>query len=116
MIGKSPNQTYITVSDVNEPNDDGSVPDISLSSLSYTLCCHREVFQYRFACEANDIYELIEQLISERVDMDLKIDALKQFMQGKSVNLKNFFDGQMKKLHVPGYTFNEKNHWFSDVL
>ena len=28
--GESPNQTYIYVSDVNEPNDDGSVPDIWL--------------------------------------------------------------------------------------
>ena len=30
--GESPNHTYIELSDVNEPNDDGSVPDIWLQS------------------------------------------------------------------------------------
>ena len=29
--GEWPNQTYIQLSDVSEPNDDGNDPDISLS-------------------------------------------------------------------------------------
>ena len=91
-------------------------PDISLSSLSYTLCCHRDMFQHRFACEASNINNLMGQLSLDPVDVNSISDDLKQFMQGESVDWKRYFDDDMQKLHAPGYVFNEKNHWFSDVL